>query len=292
MLTAILYYLLIRPFEFEVNLKANTLPGDLIETIRIWNRSLDSAKVVEVDSFRRLEQRIVWKKRTYVYDWHFRMVNDSATQVNIQISEPGRGLINKVLIPFTNQAIERDANDIANQFYEILKVHLSITRVKIEGEAELDSSFCVCRPLQTTQIEKANGMMMDYSLLTAFIDDFKLKINGPPSVRVHEWDHSLGLLKFDFCFPIVETDSLPVSNAVIYKKFRGEKAIKAEYRGNYITSDRAWYALLAYAERNGYKSSGLPIEYFHDNPNLGMNEKNWKADVYLPVEDFKAAEMR
>jgi hypothetical protein len=283
-LVALVYYFFDRPYEFEVNLKAKTLPGDLIETIRIWNRSLENAKIIEVDSFIRLKQDIVWDKTKYSYDWHFVAINDSITMVNIQISEPSRTILNKFLIPFSNQAIEKDAHDIANDFYDILESHLKITKIKLIGEVELDSSFCVCRSLETAQIEKANGMMRDYSILASFITDHELIANGPPMVRIQKWSHSSGLLKFDFCFPIVLIDSLPLSTYIIYKEFEKAKVLKAEYNGNYITSDRAWYELIYYAETKGYKMNGLPIEYFYDNPNTGINEIEWKADIYLPIK--------
>jgi hypothetical protein len=281
---ALLYYLFIRSFEFEVRFKANTSPGDLIETIRIWNRSLDNSKIVEVDSFRVLNQSIIRENRRYVYNWLFTSKNDSVTKVNVQITEPGRTMINKLLIPFTDQVIERDASDITNEFYDILKEHLKITRVKLIGEVELDSSFCACTYLETLQIEKASGMMNDYPLLTSFVARFDLKTDGPPSVRIREWNHNIGHLKFDFCFPIVPSDSLPLNDEIVYKKFGRVRTLKAEYYGNYITSDRAWYELLQYAKKNGYKVNGLPIEYFHNNPTLGVNEREWKADVYLPIE--------
>jgi hypothetical protein len=281
---ALMYYLVIRPYEFEVHFEAKTLPGDLIETIRIWNRSLDNGNIAAVDSFSRLKQSIVWKGKHYAYDWRFTSLNDSVTKVNIRISEPGRSLLNKILIPFTDQHIERDASEIAHLFYKIVQMHLKLTRVKIKGEAETDSSFCVCRALETSQIEKANGMMKDYLVLTSFIDDFNLKVNGKPIVKVNEWNHNLGLLKFDFCFPIVRTTSLPVVKDVTYKAFAKERTLNASYYGNYITSDRAWYELIQYAEKNGYKITGLPIEYFHDNPNMGSNESDWKAEIYIPIE--------
>ena len=282
---AFTYYLFFKPYEFEVRFKAKTLPGDLIGTLRIWNRSLDSANVVAVDSFRSLRQTIVLDDRSYVYEWKFNVVGDSVTHVNVQISEPNRTLINKILIPITEQAIERDASDIISRFYEVLKIHLEITKVKVVGEVELDSVFCVCRSLETRQAEKANGMMKDFSLLTSFISNFNLEPDGLPIVKVLEWNHNLGLLKFDFCFPIKKMDSFPVTESVVFKTIEGGRALKAEYFGNYITSDRAWYELIHYARSRGYIVNGLPIEYFHNNPNLGMNEREWKADVYLPVND-------
>jgi hypothetical protein len=282
-LVALLYYLFVRPFEFEVNFTAKTLPGDLIATVRHWNGALDSAKVTEIDSLSGLKQTIVWENKSYIYNWHFVVADDSTTKVNIQISEPGKSVMNKILIPFTDQAIEKDAQDIAKRFYDILKEHLEITKVKVIGEVELDSSFCACTLLKTTQTGKAYGMTKDYPLLTSFLEFYKLDADGPPMISVRQWDHNLDSLEFDFCFPIQTLDSLPSFKEIHYKKFGRIHALKAEYNGNYITSDRAWYALMHYAERNGYKATGLPIEYFYDNPNLGSNESSWKAEVFLPV---------
>ncbi len=280
----LLYYLLIKPFEFEANLKARTLPGDLIETIRIWNRSLDSANIVEVDSFSRLKQTIVRGDRNYVYNWNFTVNENSYTKVNIKIAQPGRGFWNKILIPFTKQPIEADTEEIVREFYAIQKSHMEVTRVNMIGEVTLDSSFCVCKSIKTNQIEKANGMMKDYSILTEFIVHFKLEVEGPPLVKVVAWNHSEGSLTFDFCFPILRSDSLPVAESIFYQRIPQKRALKAEYYGNYITSDRAWYELIHYAEKNGYEINGFPIEYFYNNPNLGMNEIEWRADVYLPIK--------
>jgi effector-binding domain-containing protein len=280
---ALLYYLVIRPFEFEVNMEAKTLPGDVISTVRIWNRSLPEAEVTHVDSFQTVKQTIVRNGKKYLYSWNFSTLDDSLTRINVRISQPGRTFLNKVLIPLTNQEIEQDAAELMHQFHAVLKTHLSITRVKVVGEHELDPIFCVCRSLETMQIEKAKGMMRDYPLLTSFVDKFKLQPDGRPIVKVRQWDHSSGRLAFDFCFPILPTDSLPESESLTYKLFEKERVLKAEYYGNYITSDRAWYELIDYASKHGHQIKGLPIEYFHNNPNMGLNESEWKAEIFLPI---------
>jgi hypothetical protein len=280
----LVWYVFVRTFEFEVNFKAKTLPGDIIQSIRIWNKSLPGAVITNVDSLDKLSQKILWKDRSYVYTWNFEEVNDSTTQVRVLISEPERKKTNKLLVPFTKQPIEQDAAEIVHTFYAVLQEHLRITRVEIEGEAETPESFCVCRNLSTLQTEKAYGMMKDYILLTSFVGSHNLEANGAPMVRVTRWSHTSNQLEFDFCFPILKPQLLPVSDSVTFKTFVSKKALKAKFNGNYITSDRAWYELINEAQRGGYKIVGLPIEYFHDNPNLGLNEKQWKADVYLPVE--------
>ncbi len=278
------WYLFMRKFEFQVNFRANTLPGDIIETIRLWDRKIEEATIISVDSTNSLSQQIVWNGRTYIYDWQFKILNDTSSKVSINITEPASSFSNKFLVPFVDRPIEQAAREISNMFYGILKEHLNITRVTVQGEAELPPSFCVCRTLETSQIEKANGMMRDYGLMTTFIDDFKLVPEGPPIVKVLEWNHSLGHLKFDFCFPIVKSDSLPGGYDIQYKRIERRKALKAIYYGNYITSDRAWYALVQYAKSNDYTVDGLPVEYFYNNPNLGANEKEWKAEVFLPIK--------
>lgn len=283
-LMVLAWYLFIRPYEYEVNFKAKTLPGDLIETIRIWDRSMDNAQIIRVDSFSMVEQVFVWNQRSYIYRWHFNVINDSTTDVNIKISQPNNSLKNKFLIPFTDQAIEQDAREISYNFYDILNEHLEITKVTVIGEHVLAPTFCVCRSLETKQIEKANGMMKDYDFLTEFISDHNLEVDGPPIVKVIGWNHSLGELKFDFCFPIKRNTYLPEHQHISYREFNSEKVLKANYNGNYITSDRAWYALIKHAELNGYTRIGQPIEYFYSNPTLGLNEKEWKAEVYLPIK--------
>ena len=278
------WYLFMRPYEYEVNFIAKTHPGDVIETIRLWDRSMANSEIHAVDSFSSVKQHITLANNNYIYNWHFRLVNDSTTRVTIKISEPSNSLINKLLIPISSQPIEEDAAEISKAFYSILKSHLEITKVRFDGEVYLDSKFCACTVKETNQTAKANGMMLDYDLIASFISNYNLTTDGPPMVRILNWDHNKGKLKFDFCFPIVETDSLPVVSEITYKLYPEVKAIKATYNGNYITSDRAWYYLTHYAAKQGYTINGLPIEYFYNNPNLGVNEKEWKAEIFLPVK--------
>ncbi len=280
---ALVYYLFFVPYEFQVNFTTRTTPGDVISTLRIWNRSMKKSGPVDVDSLTELKQIIVKDDRRYHYRWRFITENDSTTRVNVLVSEPGRRMVNKLLVPFSAPDIERDAQEMVSKFYEILRQHLKITRVKIEGETKTVEKFCACTTIDIDQVDKANGMMRDFPLLTSFVSELGMEPDGPPLVRLNKWDHNKGVLSFDFCFPIVQRDSLPRSTVISYKEIGGFDALKAEYRGNYITSDRAWYELIEYAKSKGYNISGLPVEYFYDNPNMGINESEWKAEIYLPV---------
>lgn len=279
----LLAYFAAVPYSFSVSMKLNTHPGDVIGTLRIWSRSLKGSRISEVDSFNSVLQHLEVDGRKYTYLWKFSRPNDSTTRVTVRMSEPGHDLLNKLLVPFGVPSIEEEGTRLMHEFHQVITSHLSITRVKIIGEAVLSETFCVCRRISTDQIEKANGMMKDFLPLSVFVSDNNLVPEGPPSVRVVEWNHSLGKLVFDFCFPIKETNSLPTTDIFEYKRFPRTKALKAEYFGNYITSDRAWYELIHHAERHDVARTGMPVEIFHDNPNLGLNESRWKAEIYMPI---------
>ena len=92
-------------------------------------------------------------------------------------------------------------------------------------------------------------------------------------------------INYNFCFPIIKSDSLPKHHLISYKQQESVKALKATYNGNYITSDRAWYALLEHAERNAIKVSETPIEVFYNNPNFGGDELQWNAEIFMPLID-------
>ncbi len=79
--------------------------------------------------------------------------------------------------------------------------------------------------------------------------------------------------------------SLPIHKDLKYKQFNSVKALKAIYNGNYITSDRAWYALLDKAEGKNIELAKTPIEVFYNNPNFGGNELLWKAEIFMPIKE-------
>jgi len=94
-----------------------------------------------------------------------------------------------------------------------------------------------------------------------------------------------GNIEFNFCYPILQQETNPYHPEIIYKRIPSRPAIKAVYNGNYTTSDRAWYVLLDYAKQNNLEVTGLPVELFYNNPNMGGDELNWKAEIYMPLKD-------
>lgn len=281
---ALIWYLFFKDGEFGVRFKSKTLPGDIIQVAKIWNRSLENAEIWEVDSVEFMKQKIIVGKHEYLYEWYFELDNDSSTSVNIVISEKGNELKNKLLVPIAEPPIERDGSKLGQEFYDALKMHLKITGVKMDGLVQTPETLCACIGVETDQLDKARGMMNNYNYLLSFIENNSLEVTGKPIVDVLAWDHGKSRLTYDFCFPVKEPDSVTVHSDFHYKTIPSEKAVKAIYNGNYITSDRAWYYLLLYAQRNDLKIADPPMEVFYNNPNLGINEQDWKAEIFLPVQ--------
>jgi effector-binding domain-containing protein len=113
----------------------------------------------------------------------------------------------------------------------------------------------------------------------------ELEVDGVPIVEVTNWDDRKNELEFNFCYPIKFSNNLPLHPTLRYKWLEGQEAIKATYNGNYITSDRAWYALMNYARRNDIEHIDKPVEFFYENPNIAdRNELTWKAEIFLPIK--------
>ena len=104
-------------------------------------------------------------------------------------------------------------------------------------------------------------------------------------IEVVNWNKENDSLEYNFSYPIIRSERLPMNTDIKYKRIFAKKALKAVYNGNYITSDRAWYRLIDYAKSNNIAVDSKPIEVFFNNPNLGGNELAWKAEIYLPLKE-------
>ena len=128
-------------------------------------------------------------------------------------------------------------------------------------------------------------MMRDYTYLSNSIVNSGLQLDGPPLIKIIDWDQEKDRIRFNFCFPVLQQVSLPELPEIQYVSIKPNKVLKAEYYGNYQTSDRAWYALMDYADKNNISVSKLPVEVFYSNPTIGGDAMQWKAEIYMPIQD-------
>ena len=189
------------------------------------------------------------------------------------------------MVPFSDTDFEKRSRKTILDFMENLNDHTNRFKVTIVGEEKIPTKYVAYLPVKVAQFQKAGGMMKNSSYITQTLLNSSADFDGPPMVEITKWDNINDSLEYNFCYPIIRSDRLPLNTDIKYKRIFEKRALKAIYNGNYITSDRAWYALLDYAEKNGIEVEPKPLEVFYNNPNTGGDELSWKAEVYLPIKE-------
>ena len=281
----LLWYLIIKPYDYLVTFKIKTTAGTINQSIKLWNTSIENTRPIQQENLKNLTQQIIIKDSTYNYEWSISSLNDSISKVSVYVTDIDHSFANKISIPFGTTDFEKRTQNTITDFIEKLKEHLSKTRVSEVVVDSTRSTYCAFIPMKGLQIEKASGMMQNYSLLTSVLSVENIEMNGTPFVEITNWNTQNDSITYNFCFPVIKSDSLPKDARIEYKQYNGVKALKAIYNGNYITSDRAWYALLDYAENHDIVVAKKPLEVFYSNPNFGGDELQWKAEIFLPIKE-------
>ncbi len=284
-LLGIVWYLFLKPFDYLVTFKAKTTPGTLNQTIKLWTKTLEQSELLEKGTLHNFSHQIQFNDSIYSYNWSIEAISDSLSKVKVYVKDVDHSFMNKLTIPFSETDFEKRTKSTLKNLLESIHEHLDRFKVKIVEEGLTPASYCAYTEQKGLQIEKAMLMMKDYPLLDNLVAQGKMVSNGKPFIEITNWNIDNDSIAFKFCYPIIETDSLPKHPDIKYGQFNSVKGIKAIYNGNYITSDRAWYELLRHAERNDLKVTGKPVEVFYSNPNMGNDELNWKAEIFMPLQN-------
>ncbi len=286
LLIAFVGYFIIYPYDYIIRFEANTFPGTINQSVKLWNKTAGVAgsPVVQEDLYH-LEQQVQAGDSVHIYNWEITPLTENSSKVTVRIKDRDHSWKNKLLVPFTESEVERSGIKHVSDFVNDLQDHIDLFKVQIEGEAEMPSTFYAYVELKTDQHGKAGGMMDTYMMLSDVLVRNNVTLNGPPMILVDQWDRKTDSLEYRFCFPIIRSDQLPQHPKIKYNRIFPKRALKATYNGNYITSDRAWYALLDYAESQGIEVEETPVEVFFNNPHMGGDALRWKAEVYLPLKE-------
>ncbi len=282
-LALLVWYLFFKADDYRVTFTVATNPGTVYQSLKTWDLSQENAQITSQQGILNLTQVFHFSDSTHIYTWDIKAINDSLTRVRVFASDPGHSLMNKINIPFSDTDFEKRTRKTLTDFDEKLREHIRNFRVKLMGPAMMKSTYCACVQVKTSQYGKANGMMQNFGLLSSVLVENEVQLNGRPFLEVTRWDMETDSIDFNFCYPIIKQAQLPQNPDLFYKDFESRPAVKAEYNGNYITSDRAWYLLLDYGRKEEINVTGLPVEVFQNNPNMGGNELNWKAEIYMPL---------
>ncbi len=285
LLGGLTWYLFLKPHDYVVRFEVKALPGTINQTIKSWGNGLDDAEFLGQKDLSDLKYRIKFNDSTYTYHWKLESVNDSVSKVKVYVTDNEHSLANRLAIPFSKTDFEKRTKKTVEQFVKVLKDHLQSFKVSVTGKDGIPAKYCACVSLKGTQGDKARGMMEYYSLLSGVMAEKNIVLDGRPMIEVENWNIQNDSLSYNFCFPVIPSDSLPKRPGIFYKNIEKKPAIRAVYYGNYITSDRAWYALLDYAEKNNIPVDKKPLEIFHTNPNMGGNALEWETEVFMPISE-------
>ena len=283
LLLGLAWYLFIKPYDYLVRFEVKTTPGTANQMIKIWNNTLDQNAGIEQESLSELYQTFEFGDSIHNYHWVIKRRTDSTSLVKVYAGDPQNSFKNKISIPFSDTDFEKRTRRMLQDYGGLLNDHLSKINVTFLGESLIPFKFCACTTLETKQGQKAKGMMRDHNYLGGQLLKHKIELDGPPMVEVTTWNVDKDSIQFNFCYPIIKRESLPDLGDIRFKKITSRKALKAEFNGNYIFSDRAWYVLRDYAKDRGLKITDQPLEIFYNNPNFGGDELEWKTEVYMPL---------
>lgn len=279
------WYFFIKQSDYTVNFIAKTTPGTVVQSLEAWNVYLKNGKLIERKAFDQVTQHLHFGDSLNIYHWEIKAINDSLSKISVGITDPQHSMVNKLGVIFGQTDFEKRSVAKVKDFYSFLTDHLSQIKITVEGQVETPETYCAYVALRDVQLGKTKGMMQYYNFLSDVLLENQVELNGTPFVEVTEWNQLTDSIAYNFCFPIKRSEKLPINPQIKYKKLFAKPALKAVYNGNYITSDRAWYALLAYAKSHDIKVEEKPIEIFYNNPNMGGNELQWKAEVFMPIKE-------
>lgn len=281
----LVWYLFIKPNDYIVRFKAPTTVGTVNQSIKSWQLTQKNIELLPSSSLDVVQQQITYGDSIHTYTWELKQLTDSTTRVILGVKDKAHSISNRLKAPFSNTFVRERSEAIGKDFYKGLLDHLDSFKISLDGESTTPPCYVAYVTVEGTQIQKAGGMMKYYGYLNTIMTQDGIEPKGAPFIEITKWDQKTDSIAYNFCFPIKNKENLPEFPEVQYKRVFEKKALKATYNGNYISSDRAWYRLLAYAQKNNIAVEALPIEIFYNNPNYGGNEKDWKAEIYMPLKE-------
>lgn len=292
LLGTLIWYLVIKPDDYIVTFKAVTSPGTLFKGLEEWNeisQKTDSFSYVlnNKKPFESFNETVETNNLTLQLNWDIEALNDTISEVVVGITEKEHSLYNRLTAPFLKTPFKEKSINLIRDFKKGIDYQLKEKfKVKIFGIDTIpELSYAYINLSHIKAKDKAKEMMKNNSFLVEFLNKHNLKKGEFPFVIVNHWDLNKDQIDFRYCFPIVETDSLPFNEEIKYDKIKADLALKAIYNGNYKTSDRAWFGLYEYAKRHHIDINDCPVEFFQSNPFYGGDELKWKAEIYMPLNN-------
>ena len=281
------WYFLIKQSDYTISFEAKTATGTVFQGIQEWSAlktksNTENYTSVEKRNFDLIKQELKLGDEHLFYSWTLKSINDSTTKVIVDIKDENHSWYNKLTVPFMNTPFREKQIARVKDFKTGLEEHLKVFKVRVDGEGESTPAYVAYVSLTSVMQEKAQTMIANDAIITGYLYSNKIKIIGKPFVEVTNWDRDKETLTFNYCFPISKNATQVADTNVKFKAIPAMKGLKATYYGNFRTSDRAWFALLDYANRNGLELENKVLENFLANPFNGGNELEWETKIIIP----------
>ncbi len=283
----LLWYFVIKNNDYAITFETKALPGEIayrIDSPVFDKMEINNSKIKS--NFSQVIQEAQLGAETYDLNWSIEPKNDSITKVILDITNQNNSFKDRFLLLIGQNDCQKEMRDEIVYFKEALATNLELYKVKIEGETVSPGNTCACITSDSKVDQKAFEMMKTIDILSNYILDNDLETLGRPRILINSWDKKAKNIDFSFCFPIAEMKTYPKELLINIKEIPSEKALKASFYGNYMFSHNAWFHLINYAEKHNIevKSENI-LEVFQNNPQLGGDESQWEAEIYLPLAE-------
>lgn len=283
------WYLFIKDYHYKITFKTSQAPGIVYSTIIGWNNwEPKSKKVVSTKSkipFSKISQELKVSDSVIGIHWLINRESDSITKVTAHLKDLEHNLAQKLKIAFTKTDFVKRSLTTLKHIREGINEHQKEYKLSLIEKALFPEKTCACTTLTGKLNEKAKLMIAHTIDVLEYTRDNEINIIGDPFLEVTTWNLNEDLITFDFCFPIAQQNNYPKSKLVKVKTIKEQLVLKTVFNGNYRISDRGWFTLLDYANRNNIEVETKPIEVFLNDPHSGGDELEWEAEIYLPIKN-------
>ncbi len=282
------WYFFIKKHDYRITFQTKQAPGIVYSNLIGWNNwELKKNKAVVTISktpFSRLSQELKISDSIFEIDWFIERKNDSITKVTALIKDKENSLVQKIKVPFLKTDFVKRSLTTVKKIKKGLETFEETYRVsKIEKDT-IPEQYCAYVSVESKLFDKANAMIKYNGFVMEYIAKNEVKLTGKPFLEVTNWNLEEDLINFNFCFPIPKKEFYSKSNEIKIKSTEKREALKVTFNGNYRISDKAWFTIIDYAERNNIEIEKLPTEIFYNNPHEGGNSIDWVAEIYMPLK--------
>ncbi|MFH4969432.1 GyrI-like domain-containing protein [Gaetbulibacter sp. M240] len=260
----------------------------VFNTLAAWNNwEPPSNKMVKTYSavpYSKLNQELQVSDSIINIEWEIKRT-DSVTVVTAYVKDKNHSLIQKLKVPFvrtdfvnrmiaTVKRIQKELNALSKEY-----------KVGPMENSKIPKQYCAYISLESKLGEKASKMMASNAYILTYLEDNNIAIMGHPFVEVSQWNKEKGSMTFNFCFPVAHNEDYQSTEDIKFKMTQEKPALKTIFNGNYRISDCAWFSIIDFAEQKNIDIERLPTEIFFNDPHEGGNDREWKAEIYMPLNN-------